>query len=139
MDPITTAIATTIATGVLTDLSKDAIKGGIKDSYKVLIDALKKKPGSERALADAVNELENNPNSEESKAALEKEVICAKVNDDPEVLKFAQDLLNKIKEQPGKQKIISQTQNNTMSGVNVSGNVEFKPVQSNTITEDKPT
>jgi hypothetical protein len=42
---------------------------------------------------------------------------------------LAQDLLDKIKQQPGGQEIINQTQTNTVSGVNVGGNFEFKPVQ----------
>jgi hypothetical protein len=44
-------------------------------------------------------------------------------------VKLAQDFLNQLKEQPGGQNIINQIQNNTVSGVTVGGNFEFKPVQ----------
>jgi hypothetical protein len=42
---------------------------------------------------------------------------------------LAQELLDKIKEQPGGQEIINQTQTNTVSNVTIGGNFEFKPVQ----------
>ena len=121
MDPIiTTAIVAALA-----NLSKDAIK----DSYVALKAALKKKFGETSDVVDAVDKLEKKPASEARKATVQEEVEIAKVNDDPEILKLAQELLDKIKEQPGGQEIINQTQTNTVSGVNVGGNFEFKPVQ----------
>ena len=121
MDPIiTTAIVAALA-----NLSKDVIK----DSYDALKAGLKKKFGEKSELVDAVDKLEKKPDSEARKATVQEEVEIAKVNDDPEILKLAQDLLDKIKEQPGGQEIINQTQTNTVSGVNVGGNFEFKPVQ----------
>lgn len=121
MDPIiTTAIVAALA-----NLSKDAIK----DSYVALKAALKKKFGETSDVVDAVDKLEKKPDSEARKATVQEEVEIAKVNEDPEILKLAQDLLDKIKEQPGGQEIINQTQTNTVSGVTVGGNFEFKPVQ----------
>ncbi len=120
MDVITTAIIAALAA-----LSKDAIN----DSYNALKAALKKKFGSESDLVDAVDKLEKKPDSEGRKAMLQEEVEIAKVNDDSDMIRLAQDLLEKIKEQPGGQQIINQTQTNTVSGVTVGGNFEFKPVQ----------
>ena len=122
MDPITTAIIAALA-----NLSKDAIK----DGYGALKAALKKKFGSESDLVDAVEGLEKKPDSEARKAMLQEEVEIAKVNDDPDIIQLAQDLLDKIKEQPGGQQIINQTQTTTtkVRGVNVGGNFEIKPVQ----------
>ena len=120
MDPITTAIIAALA-----NLSKDAIK----DGYNALKATLKKKFGSDSDLVDAVAGLEKKPESEARKAMLQEEVNLAKVNDDPDIIQLAQDLLNKIQEQPGGGQVINQTQNNTVSGVNVGGNFEFKPVQ----------
>jgi hypothetical protein len=120
MDTITTAIVAALA-----NLSKDAIK----DGYAALKDALKKKFGETSDVVDAVEKLEKKPDSEARKATVQEEVETAKVNDDPDILKLVQDLLDKIKEQPGGQEIINQTQTNTVSGVNVGGNFEFKPVQ----------
>ena len=120
MDPITTAILAGVA-----NLSKDVIK----DGYDTLKAAFKKKFGEKSDLVNAVDGLEKKPDSEGRKATVQEEVEVAKVNDDPEMLQLAQDLLDKIKEQPGGQEIINQTQTNTVSGVNVGGNFEFKPVQ----------
>ena len=120
MDPITTAIVAALA-----NLSKDAIQ----DGYGALKAALKKKFGSESDLVDAVDKLEKKSDSEGRKATLQEEVEIAKVNDDPNIIRLAQDLLDKIKEQPGGQQIINQTQTNTVSGVTVGGDFEFKPVQ----------
>lgn len=120
MDPITVAIVAALA-----NLSKDVIK----DSYNALKIALTQKFGSESDLVDAVNKLEKKPDSEGRKSMVQEEILIAKANNDSDVLKLAQDLLDKIKEQPGGQEIINQTQTNTVSGVNIGGNFEFKPVQ----------
>lgn len=121
MDPITTAIVTAVGTGLVKDV--------ITDSYNSLKAALKKKFGDKSDLVGAVEQLEKKPDSEARKATVQEEVETAKANDAPDVVKLAQDLLDKIKEQPGGQEIINQTQTNTVSGVNVGGNFEFKPVQ----------
>ena len=120
MDPITTAIIAALA-----NLSKDVIK----DGYNALKAALKKKFGSESDLVDAVEGLEKKPDSKARQAMLQEEVAVVKANEESDIIRLAQDLLNKIQEQPGGQNIINQTQNNTVSGVNVGGNFEFKPVQ----------
>ena len=120
MDPITTAIVAALA-----NLSKEAVK----DGYGSLKAALKQKFGSESDLVDAVNKLEKKPDSEGRKATLQEEVEMVKVNDDPDIIRLAQDLLDKIKEQSGGQLIISQTQTNTVIGVTVGRDFEFKPVQ----------
>ncbi len=121
MDPITTAIVAALA-----NLSKDAIK----DGYGALKVALQKKFGDQSDLVDAVDKLEKKPDSEGRKAILQEEFEIAKVNDDPDVIRLAQDLLDKIKEQPGGQQTINQTQSNTVSDIgSIGGNFEFKPVQ----------
>ena len=120
MDVITTAIIAALAA-----LSKDAIK----DSYNALKSALKKKFGSDSDVVDAVNKLEKTPDREDRKATVKAEVEMAKANDDQEIVQLAQDLLNKLKDSPGGQQIINQTQTNTLSGVTVGRDFEFKPVQ----------
>ena len=120
MDPITTAIIAALA-----NLSKDAIK----DSYQALKAAIKKKVGEDSDLVDAVNKLEKSPDRDDRKATVEAEIKIAKVNDDSEIFELAQDLLDKLKEQPGGQEIINQTQTNTASGNTVGGNFNFAPVQ----------
>ncbi len=127
MDPIS-MILSAVATGVQLAAEGTAAKA-VKDGYEGLKGLIKKKFGSESDLVDAVNKLEKKPDSEGRKSMLKEELEMAKVNEDPEILELAQDLLDKIKEQPGGQQIIDQTQTNTVSGVNVGGNFEFKPVQ----------
>ena len=122
MDPITLAIVGTLASSLLTEKN-------IKNGYNALKNALKKKFGDESDLVDAVDKLEKKPDSEGRKAILQEEFDSAKVNDDPDILKLAQDLLDKVKEQPGGQQTINQTQTNTVSGVNVGGNFDFNTVQ----------
>jgi hypothetical protein len=117
MDPITTVIVAA--------LTKDACK----DGYVALKNALKKKFGDKSDLVDAVDKLEKSPDRDDRKATLQKEVEISKVNDDPDIGKLVQDLLDQIKEQPGGQAMINQTQTNTVSGVNVGGNFDFKPIQ----------
>ena len=90
---------------------------------------IKNKFGDKTDLVDAVDKLEKKPDSEARKATVKEEVETAKIDGDPEILKLAQDLLNKLKDQPGGQEIINQTQTNTVSNVTVGGNFEFKPVQ----------
>lgn len=121
MDPITTAIVAAL----VSDLSKTAIK----NSYNALKNALKKKFGSESDLIEAVNGLEKKPDSEGRKATLQEEVEIAKVNDDPEILQLAQDLLDKLKEQPGGQQIINQTQTVKVKDVKVGRDFNIAPVQ----------
>jgi hypothetical protein len=124
MDPITTAIVAALAKSLSQDVCKD--------SYVALKDALKKKFGHQSDLVDAVDKLEKNPDSEGRKTTLQEEVEISKVNDDPEILKLVQNLLDQIKEQPGGQQIINQTQTNQVSDVIVNGgNFDFKPVQEN--------
>lgn len=117
MDPITTAIVTTAGTGLAA--------GIIKDSYEALKAALQKKFGPESDLVDAVDKLEKKPDLKARKDMVKEEVEIAKVNDDPEILKLAEDLLEKIKQQPGGQQTINQTQTSTMSGNTVGGSVTF--------------
>jgi hypothetical protein len=121
MDPITTAIVTALAT----NLGKDVIK----DGYEALKTAIKKKFGSESDLVDAVNKLEKSPDREDRKATVKTEVEIAKANDDSDIIQLAQDLLDKIKNQPGGQETINLTQTNTVSNVTVGQNFNFAPVQ----------
>ena len=120
MDVITTAIIAALAA-----LSKDAIN----DSYKALKSALMRKFGSKSDVADAVERLEQKPDSKGREATLQEEIVNARVNDDTEIVRLAQDLLDKLQEQPGEKQIIKQTQINTSSGNTVGGDYSFAPLQ----------
>lgn len=106
MDTITAAIIAGIA-----GLSKDAIK----DSYNALKSALKNKFGSDSDLIDAVDKLEKKPSSEGRKVTLIEEVETASLNEDADLIKLAQTLLDKVKEQSSGQKNI------TVGNVEASG------------------
>jgi hypothetical protein len=108
MDAITLAIVT----GLAIPLTKDALA----DAYAALKAALKKKLGDESDVVNAVEQLEKKPDSEGRKATLQEEVENAKVNDDPEIVKLAQDFLNQLKEQPGGQQVITQNISNVKYG-----------------------
>ena len=112
-----------------TAAAKDTAGVAVKDAYEGLKNLIKQKFGDKTDLVDAVDKLEKKPDSEARKATVKEEIETAKVAGDPEILKLAQDLLDKAKGEPGGQEIINQTQTNTVSGVNVGGNFEFKPVQ----------
>jgi hypothetical protein len=129
MDPVTTAIAA----AVLTDLSKDTVKG----SYKVLKDALKKRFGAESDLADAVDKLEKKPISEGRKATVQEEVSLGKVNDDPELIKLAQDLLKELEAHPNAQVIINQNISNVKyAATSGTGPSSISNITENQISKD---
>ena len=112
-----------------TAAAQDTATAAVKDAYEGLKNLIKQKFGDKTDLVDAVDKLEKKPDSEARKATVKEEIETAKVAGDAEILKLAQDLLDKAKGEPGGQEIINQTQTNTVSGVTVGGNFEFKPVQ----------
>jgi hypothetical protein len=125
---ITTAIVAALA-----NLSKDAIK----DSYVALKDALKKKFGETSDLVDAVDKLEKKPDSEARKATVQEEIEIAKVNDDPDILKLVQDLLDKIKEQPDGQQVITQTVSHVKyAATSGSGNASISSITEHGTSKD---
>jgi len=104
MDPITSAIVL----GIAGNFATDAVKAG----YKALKDVLGKKYGEDSDLVEAVNKLEQKPNSEARKATVQEEVESAKALHDSEIVQLAQQLLHVVKEQPGGQQFITQTISN---------------------------
>lgn len=121
MEPI---ITTAIISGIAS-LGKAVIKEGYTALKKHLVEKL----GEDSDLIDAVERFEKKPDSEARKAAIQEEVELSGVHKHPDMLKLAQDLIEQIKQQPGGQDIINQSQTNTVSNVNVGGNFEFKPTQ----------
>lgn len=128
MDPITTAFVTALAVPVSKDI--------ITDGYKALKAALKKKFGEGSDVVDAVEKLEKKPDSEARKAAVQEEVATAKVSDDPEIVKLAQDLLSQLKEQPGGQQIINQHINAKYAATSVSGDASISGITEHDAAKD---
>ena len=84
MDPVTTAIIAALVAGVV----KSAGAVGEKvlvDAYDALKAAIKHKLGDDSKVSKAVNDLEEEPESEGYKAVLKEQVAKAKADQDPEV------------------------------------------------------
>ena len=100
MDPITAAIVAALAAGVVsgaTEIGKQALV----DGYHALKSALHRKFGPDSKLAGAVDDLEKEPDFEPNQLALSGRVDQVKAAEDPELVRLAQDLLERIQSQPG--------------------------------------
>lgn len=129
MDPITSAIVL----GVAGNLATDALTA----AYTSLKKALTKKHGQDSDLVDAVNKLEKTPDRDDRKATVEAEVKIAKANDDEELVKLAQDLLNQLKEQPGGvPSIIQNVSNVKYAATSATGNATMSQINDNAPAED---
>jgi hypothetical protein len=100
MDPITMAIL-----GALAHLGESVIK----DAYDALKVAIAQKCGVNSDVTKSIENLEKKPNSAGRKETLREEIALTKVDKDPNVLKSAENLLEKLKSFPGEQQIIQQT------------------------------
>jgi len=101
MEPITfTAIVAALSAGVATGAGK-VVETALVDAYQGLKNTLKRKVGEDSEVVDAVGKLEHKPDSEARKALLREEVEAARVDQDPEVRKAAQELIDRVEAQPG--------------------------------------
>jgi hypothetical protein len=118
MEPITTSIVAAVTAGV-------AKVGGqaITDAYTGLKELLKRKFGAESKLVKAAEEVEANPQSKSRPATLNEEVLAAKADQDPDILKAAEALLVKLKETPGGQTIVNQIVTGNQNIFSGTGNV----------------
>lgn len=121
MDPITLAI-----TGALANLGVEVIS----DAYTALKAALQDKYGVDSKLAEAVEELESEPDFKPNQDALAGRIAQAKADQDPTIQKLAETLLaeiNKLSGQSGGTTNVIQTagDNATQFGT-VGGDVTIK-------------
>jgi hypothetical protein len=101
MDPITfTAIVAALSAGVATGAGK-VVETALVDAYQGLKSTLKRKSGDSSKVVEAVERLEQKPDSETRKSLLQEEVEAAGIDQDPEVRNAAQELLDRVKSQPG--------------------------------------
>lgn len=135
MDPISiilSALASGAAQKVLPALVEGAAKPAgdmAQDAYNGLKTLIKRKFESQGKPASAAILDMHEQKPELTQPLLKNELAEVGADKDEEIVKQAQNLLDKIKEQPGGQEIINQTQTNTASGNTVSGNFNFAPVQ----------
>ncbi len=84
LDPITTSVVTALATKGAEEI--------IKKGYHKFKSILKAKFGSDHPTVDAVQKLEEKPNSQGRQLTLSEEIIDAGADRDPEILAAAKEL-----------------------------------------------
>jgi hypothetical protein len=99
MDPVTTSITAALAAGVAGG-GPELVKKAISDAYEGIKSLLKEKFGHGSEVVNAVKNLEAKPDSEGRKGTLQEEIVAAKADRDPDLLKAAQSLLDQLKTQP---------------------------------------
>ena len=104
MEPIS-LIVTALTAGAVA-AAKDTAEKGVKDAYQGLKTLIKRKFAND-ALAQAM--VEAKPEDiKKAEGLLKDKIVEAGVDKDHEITKLAQDLLDKLQEQPGGQQIITQ-------------------------------
>jgi hypothetical protein len=106
MDPITGAIVAALAAGVAGGAGEVG-KQVIVDAYEGLKGAIKKRTGAESDVADAVEKLEEKPESQGRQMMLEEEVADADLTQDEELVAQARELIAALKESAAGQQALS--------------------------------
>ncbi len=96
MDPITGAIIAALAAGVVTGTTEIG-KKLLVDAYDALKAALEKKFGENSKIAQAVAAVEDEPDFEPNQATLAGRVKQTQADQDPELAKLAQALIDALK------------------------------------------
>jgi hypothetical protein len=123
MDPVTTAIIAALSAGAASGITESG-KKAIIDAYGVLKNTLKKKFGEESKVVEAVRQLEEEPKSEGRKMVLAERVSATHMEQDPEISREAEDLLNRIRTlQEGGQYIAVATGDRSVAAGHITGNV----------------
>ncbi len=107
MDPVTLAIVAALATGVAggaTEVGKNVLV----DAYEAVKAAIKNKLGIDSEAAKAVDALEKKPDSAGRRETLKEELAAVGADKDPEILRVAEALLEKLKAEPGGAQIVQQ-------------------------------
>ena len=91
MDPITLAITTALG-----NLGQTVIK----DAYDTLKGALQQKFGADSDLVEAVDKLEQKPDSNARQAVLQEEVESSKAAQSTELIRLAESLVEKLNNLP---------------------------------------
>lgn len=129
MDPITSAIILGVAGNLATDT--------LKAAYISLKNALTAKYGEDSDFVDSVKKLEQTPDRQDRKATVQKEVEIAQANNDPELVKLAQALLDELKEQPGGIPSINMTVSNIKyAATSATGSATISQINDNSPAED---
>jgi hypothetical protein len=127
MDPITSSIVVALTTGVTASAGKLG-QEVILDAYTALKNLLKKKFGDQSDVVKSVESLEAKPESAGRQETLKEEIASAKVDQDPEICKASQTLIDQIRQESyGEQHIqqaigsyIAQADRSSTSTVNIN-------------------
>jgi hypothetical protein len=95
----------------------------IKDGYEVLKALIKRKFGQNKDLNEAIQKIEDKPESPGRRETLKEEIAASKVDHDEEIVKAAAALLEKLKVLPGGQQIIQQTVTGNQNIFSGTGNI----------------
>ena len=107
MDPITTAIIAALTAGASAGLT-DVAKQVVSDLYSQLRDLIQRKFGADSQISKAITNIEEKPDSAGRRETLKEEVASVKADEDLEIVKLAQLLVDKLKAQPGGGQFIQQ-------------------------------
>jgi|SRR5215217_3274183 len=126
MDPITTAILAAIAQGIITGAAQAVGENPINDAYQKLKAILKGKFGNDSDIVEAVDKVEERPDSEVRKELLKEEVEIAGVDQDPEVRQAAQELLDRLRAQPSGEQHIQSAEGSYIAQANHGSTAEVR-------------
>jgi hypothetical protein len=95
----------------------------IKDGYEALKALIKRKFGHNKDLNEAIQKIEDKPDSLGHRETLKEEIATSNVDQDEEIVKAAAALMEKLKALPGGQQIIQQTVTGDKNIFSGTGNV----------------
>src|SRR6266853_4011871 len=110
MDPITTSIAAALALGATSGIA-DATKKAVGDGYESVKALIKRKFEHERDVTEAIDKLQNNPQSKARQEVLAEEIAKTTVAKDAELVAAANGLLEIIRALPQGDQHIQQIAN----------------------------
>ncbi|MBN1482774.1 hypothetical protein EH223_12410 [candidate division KSB1 bacterium] len=99
MDPISAAVVAALASGLTAGLGETG-KKLVVDAYNGLKSALRRKFGEKSKVVQAVDHLEQKPDSSERQQTVQQELAAAKATKDDELKNLAAALLKALNEMP---------------------------------------
>ncbi|MFJ3728484.1 hypothetical protein ACIPYQ_38780 [Streptomyces sp. NPDC090045] len=123
MELLTAAIVAAVAAGV-TRGAGSVGESLVMDAYKGLKDLLRRKHGEDSGVAQAVEELEARPDSEARQQVLAEEVAVSGAGKDPELLRAAENLIERLQAEPGGESHVQQAVGNYIAQADRSGHAE---------------
>ncbi|MFM6630664.1 MAG: hypothetical protein ACKPJT_28995, partial [Microcystis panniformis] len=133
MEPIS-LIVTALTAGAVA-AAKDTAEKGVKDTYQGLKTLIKRKFAND-ALAQAM--VEAKPEDiKKAEGLLKDKIVEAGVDKDNEITKLAQDLLDKLQEQPRGQQVITQNISNVKyAATSGTGNASISGITEHGTSKD---